>query len=50
MPTTLDDSKSELLSKVCDYAAGRTRGRQDGELQSRLLRAYYRQDPLERYA
>jgi len=40
--TTLEDSKNELLTKLCEYAEKRPAGTQDGPSVPTLLRAYYR--------
>lgn len=43
MPTTLEDSKSELLTRLCDYAASRSAGGSgDGPSVPVMLRSYYR--------
>jgi glutamate dehydrogenase len=52
VPTTLDETKSELLTRLCNYAASRSSGTQDGLSISTLLRAYYKhvapEDLIER--
>jgi glutamate dehydrogenase len=40
--TSLEDSKSELIDRLCTYAAGRTGGLPEGVRTDTLLRGYYR--------
>ena len=45
MPTTLDDAKAELLSRLCDYASQRTENGVPGDVPGDVpgaARAYYR--------
>ncbi|HEY0902456.1 MAG TPA: NAD-glutamate dehydrogenase [Marmoricola sp.] len=42
MPTTLEDSKSELLTRLCEHAASRSAEAHEGPSTPTLLREYYK--------